>query len=694
VWADLRRSDSPLKVPATTFRIYHNPSYDEGDDVAPRISHLKLYVGFSSFHFWDKRIALKTNLPRNTGSQWTINILKNWLAKCNSKDHPACHVDIPYLAAKLPTRLIYLMKVDHIKLVLSSSLIEPCQYITLSHCWGDLKLTSLTNETAAQLFDAGGIEVTTLPQTFQDAISVCWRLGLRYLWIDSLCIQQDNEEDWAREAASMSSVYFNSFCNIAASAAQNASEGCFSDRDFNLHIPLHVAARWEDKTSSTGKVSLSEMHPLLPTPINWLQDMFASPLLKRGWVLQERVLSPRTVHYSQGQVFWECAHLKATEIFPEGMFPSSVFPEGFVSELYDSERLEKWSTFMGSQFYLRGHQSVIITNDDRFVSWMELIQLYTTCALSKERDKLPAVQGVADILVQAGCGRYCAGIWEDDFLRQLMWYLDDMQGVRPEIYRAPSWSWASIDGKISFQKLKDYSDWLNEEREEFMPLIGSNFSNEMDKYDRCTSKHLYFLEINSDPADSAAHRHWFLRIEAPIIGDLKLHLDMFGLNPSYMRGYKWDEGKEGQDAHDYNCGKLQVFAIELAYQYAHFADPPELIWLLIVPVSKGKFRRVGLCFGSFRLEINEPGELDWDEARADIPLSTSNLPRCFYESTRTISDPDWVDWRDRYDWDTGPGSYPLQTSLDKTTGRWKRHMGRPDHGPQGREVQLYTITII
>ncbi|PMD54734.1 uncharacterized protein K444DRAFT_513189, partial [Hyaloscypha bicolor E] len=90
-------------------------------------------------------------------------------------------------------------------------------YITLSHCWGQLQLITLTNSNIVTFQE--GLEIRKLPKTFRDAIYVAQRLTVQYIWIDSLCIVQDSEDDRKRESALMMSVFAEAFCNIAATAA-------------------------------------------------------------------------------------------------------------------------------------------------------------------------------------------------------------------------------------------------------------------------------------------------------------------------------------------------------------------------------------------------------------------------------------------------------------------------------------------
>jgi hypothetical protein len=174
--------------------------------------------------------------------------------------------------------------------------------VTLSHCWGQNKIKRLLEENLDQMKKT--IRVAELPKTFQDAIAVTRKLGIQYLWIDSLCIIQDNQEDWARESSIMGLIYKNGYCNIAAAAASDGTQGCFQQRDPLLAQPCRVTLDRELKRFGlkTG------LYNLVPHTL-WEQGLSKAPLLKRGWVVQERVLARRVLHFGRNQLFWECQEL-------------------------------------------------------------------------------------------------------------------------------------------------------------------------------------------------------------------------------------------------------------------------------------------------------------------------------------------------------------------------------------------------
>jgi hypothetical protein len=190
----------------------------------------------------------------------------------------------------MPTRLIQVNK--QLRLVETRE-IEASPYVALSHCWGPLQdhrryCTLKRNVTQRKT----RIEFDALPHTFRDAITVTRSLSVNYIWIDSLCIIQDDESDWQSEASKMEDVYSAAYCTIAASSARSSIEGFLANR-----VPRSVVKVPSDTLGVVyASVDIDDFH----------RDVELSPLNKRGWVLQERTLSRRTMFFTSTQVYWEC----------------------------------------------------------------------------------------------------------------------------------------------------------------------------------------------------------------------------------------------------------------------------------------------------------------------------------------------------------------------------------------------------
>jgi len=154
--------------------------------------------------------------------------------------------------------------------------------------------------------------VDELPKNFRECVTVTQQLGIRYLWIDSLCIIQPvpgDSKDWEAESATMGDVYQHSTINIAATAAEHCDGGLFRDRDpAGIGATIELAGSW-CRGVKGGTYALSNL---------WKDELESSPLLQRGWVFQERILAKRMLHFGQSQIIWECGELRASETLPKG----------------------------------------------------------------------------------------------------------------------------------------------------------------------------------------------------------------------------------------------------------------------------------------------------------------------------------------------------------------------------------------
>lgn len=211
------------------------------------------------------------------------------------------------------------------------------QWATLSHCWGGS--SSLTTTTTTIERHRNGIPIESMPKTFADAVRITRELGIQHLWIDSLCIIQDSDEDWVEESSKMAQVYRYSILNIAAETSRHANDGIFKPRTANrllatFPIRKRKAGQADDKLL---------VFPLLD---NWTISLYgeASVLSKRGWVLQENLLSPRTIHFGLQQIFWACA---GTIIAEGDMNPLPTAVQGRWSVDWDWHLSKKFLTLQG-----------------------------------------------------------------------------------------------------------------------------------------------------------------------------------------------------------------------------------------------------------------------------------------------------------------------------------------------------------
>jgi len=393
--------------------------------------------------------------------------MKEWINNCRDKHQLCVQAESP-----LPTRVLDLSGDDP---VLVDTAGKAAPYTILSYCWGAKHPPTTMLGTEAQM--RSRIKFSELPATFKDAITITRDLGLRYLWIDSLCIIQDSINDWNLEAAQMKQYYRGAYLTISALSAADSYEGILQQRQ--SHVP-HI--KWLNSNNV-------HVRPKLPS----MGQVFENAILnKRGWTMQERLLSTRIIHFGTHELFWECAtctrregsagesslddarFIRETDTdlhskrllsmldVPEKMSNSSV-PEGFSPSVLDTNMAEKADAAMSS--------------------WRNVVTQYSSRDLSYSTDKLPAVSGLASVVHGISNYTYLAGCWKEDLL-SFLWlaaepktghfpfYYDPLETYRrletnsnfiiyvpkdgivfsptAQGYRAPTWSWVSVEGLFCF----------------------------------------------------------------------------------------------------------------------------------------------------------------------------------------------------------------------------------------------------
>ena len=367
-------------------------------------------------------------------------LANGWLSNCSSyhtKCKPLMSVENYY-----PTRLIEVRANSsdgELQLYSTSDVSTKEPYMTLSHCWGTSQFLRLTSSTLNRL--QKGFNLAELPPTFQDAVMVTRALGIKFLWIDALCIIQDSNVDWQHEASLMSQVYSNSICNISALDAHDSTGGLFFNRGAS-NIPYCTL-------KICRKFRRERLYEFAYTDF-WSDSVQHAPLARRAWVLQERLLAPRVLHFGKRQLLWECNELRACEVYPRGMRARGMrATDPTLGSTGDKFLKESFTTA------LQGGLENALTSSQMHGAWNDLVQYYTRCNLTMSKDKLVAISGIVKRLQPLFKTDYLAGLWEENLLQQLLWHVDFHKEVRRDLageerpeYRAPSWSWASIDAPI------------------------------------------------------------------------------------------------------------------------------------------------------------------------------------------------------------------------------------------------------
>lgn len=378
----------------------------------------------------------------------------------------------------LPKRLVDVGDGDDATVKLTSAT-EHHRYLALSHCWGRGKKplsTTKANEPSLR----ASIPWETLPQSFRDAIRVTRWLGARYIWIDSLCIVQDDERDWEEESAKMAGIFSGCDLAIAATRAADCDEGFLQRRKEGRLVmsgkhrdtPLVVFAR--DRTAHTS------FRGAVPYP---LCDL---PLFQRGWCFQERLMAPRTLHFAGDELFFQCRTEDRCECSGRGAWSSckrycyAYYDQALSWESRqiragggqerqllrpDSDSGDESGTTGGhlernntTALVQRLYDVAAGITVDREVPinfgelWGKIVSDYTSLDLTFRQDVLPALSGIANLMLAYNPGRYFAGLWELDIHYLLGWSSIPTEGwcYRPQKPTAPSFSWASRFGPVDF----------------------------------------------------------------------------------------------------------------------------------------------------------------------------------------------------------------------------------------------------
>ena len=389
--------------------------------------------------------------------------VKRWIKSCEG--HVNCSTTSDVL---LPTRVIEVLPVfgkQRSRLFVTNGL--KGRYNTLSYCWGTQN-TVLTHKNLAQFQKE--IDLSTLSKTVQDAIEITISLGIPYLWIDAICILQDSPRDKALELSRMASIYQSSHITIVAASAKNADEGFLLPREApspaNTIPFMHNGFRAGTVKIRRRVTDLEILMREVPAPP-------LQPVDSRAWTLQEQLLSQRLLVYCTDTLQWRCkgvvANLESSKCVPQPdelrwsaffvrpepvpllLNQDTVDVRSGVEDLMHTEfkntviSITPSASSLGQQAPEHKRISKLRTQ------WAHLVERYSLRSMTYASDKFVALAGIAEKFGDALRTNYVAGLWEDHILEYLMWHPNG-GATRTSAYRAPSWSWASFDGRIAFDQ--------------------------------------------------------------------------------------------------------------------------------------------------------------------------------------------------------------------------------------------------
>jgi hypothetical protein len=374
----------------------------------------------------------------------------------------------------LPTRLIMVGSSSDagVRLVEIASFpadLDDHRYTALSYRWGSTNTLTTTAETVQERM--AHIPLSRMPRTIHDAVQVTRRLGVRFLWVDALCIIQDDKDDWAKEATRMGDVYMNAYCTIAAHAAEHADHGFLEEslqrekviavgghpngEPFETEMEAYRSWAEDGAPTRVANRSFGSEAFFVARGSHGQLHLDRSELSSRGWVLQERILSPRIVHFGpRGSLYFESPD--GVEHVETGFDPkSSPFRELRGALLVLDERQHR------SLPKTRTTTLADTANKVLYHDWYNMVTRYSECFLTNPSDKLVALSGIIQKCEELTGDTCMSGIWANDLVYCLLWLRRQEPLKRNLAAPGPTWSWASMDGKIQYHDLESSSaGWL------------------------------------------------------------------------------------------------------------------------------------------------------------------------------------------------------------------------------------------
>lgn len=355
----------------------------------------------------DYYMIWRMNAPSgDTSSTEAFTRLKSWISRCET-EHTLCR---PAKNRPLPRRVLKIEGIQPLRVRLVEDCPQRENYACLSHRWGPQTEKNSLKRHNLHLYKTGVPEENLYPLV-KDAIEAAFRLDLRFIWIDCYCIIQDDMKDWEMAAAQMASIYEDAFLTISATESEGGS---------SMFSTIGEPYAGTQVTEVKGEPVFLRNQLRHPCEIKRSKRVFLEgPLLKRGWVFQERLLSNRVIHFMQDEMFWECRESTWCECTSRG---------------------EDWKT-------LREKTPRTIQNE----SWEDIATEYLKTDLTFDKDRVPALAGIARRYGESHGLTYLAGIWKEQLPGALMWRAGTMYDPpRPLEQIAPSWSWLSVPSIYRF----------------------------------------------------------------------------------------------------------------------------------------------------------------------------------------------------------------------------------------------------
>ncbi|BAE65041.1 heterokaryon incompatibility protein-domain-containing protein [Aspergillus flavus] len=557
-----------------------------------RLSTSPVYRSFDfrAVRFVGQALSQSLEVSKDSGSSAAFNRARQWLSHCVQHDQACQPPDTEFM----PRRLVNVGSWDGSREPFLFEPTTPVIYACLSYCWGiDIdRVMKTTTDNIHSHYQR--LELAQLPAAIQDAIAVCRALKIPNLWVDSLCIIQDDKVAWLHDASTMHDVYHNSHLTIAVMEPNSCKLRFLGKQQFGDHSWQRLfCPTLPDLPEDTSTELLMRPGKFKPR-----SDTERSSLDKRGWCLQESLLPNRRLCYDGKEMIWECLCRQVCECghVVEPQIPRNTSKDygklGTTLKTHLPEAEPPFDRMNGFRFR---HCSPSMMP---YFGWRDLATDYSHRSLSKRYDALRAISALAKMVQKrlpekdGLSDEYVAGLWKGELHFDLSWEVKpvDAHDVPPSTgleddnetsYRIPSWSWASVGKPITYSFTDAFRIWKYE------PEV----------IDRCQIKVIDCKrEVPEDPTSAVIGGSLVLQgafapvklvnenerkvayVQSPGAQTLPISLD----SPALVAN--------GDD--QYYCFKLFTL---VGYNYDQFAMGPETRFLVLKrsTYKEGAFERIG-----------------------------------------------------------------------------------------------------
>lgn len=458
------------QIPLLSVDDYDQDDYDEDDDPRHdwRRADLAAFLPYidkgSSTQGRTKRLDLNP-------SRIDCTHISKWLKLCEENHGPHCGSYLVRLG-HARARPRWLIDVDQLCLVATTA---ECKYFTLSYVWGRVESFQTTVANLNELQQPNSLQhfEKKLPKTISDAIFLVRELGGHYLWVDQLCIPQDDAEFKSLELTAMADIYRYSYATIIAAQGSDVNGGLRGinavPRVWDVEKQFEEQQRKERKSAQRAAAATwarprkPTKHPLEMSDKETMAAM-ARMLMKtkwysRGWTFQEQLFSVRKIYFHDDTVNWEC-HCAS---FYEAQDISSQQVRGLCHKTCEQVQ----AAFIDSATW------------PDFYRYARLVAIYNQSDLSREEDVLNAFEGVLSSLSYTFKESFVSGLPSLFFDAALLW-----QPYVPLLRRKPSsvdveaclpsWSWVGWHGNLNSESWRSGNDYLRRINARDMDSYGSS----------------------------------------------------------------------------------------------------------------------------------------------------------------------------------------------------------------------------